>query len=131
ATELHDYLAQLLALGRLKLGQARQGIQDAKAAERLKETDELVNQSLTYIRTLVAELSPPMLQEFGLPVALKWLAERMQRHELHVEVQIEQEHLPLPEEQAVLLFQSVRELLMNVVKHARTSRATISLGTTS
>jgi PAS domain S-box-containing protein len=131
ATELHDYLAQLLVLSRLKLGQARQGLSEARSVERLKEADEFVDQSLTYTRTLMAELSPPGLKEFGLPVALKWLAEQMQRHELHVEVQLEPESLSLPEPQAVLLFQSVRELVMNVVKHAQTSCATISLGTTS
>src|SRR5688500_1752897 len=131
ATELHDYLAQLLVLSRLKLGQARQGLSEARSVERLKEADELVNQCLTYTRTLMAELSRPVRKECGLPVALKWLAEKMQRHELQVEVLLEPESLPLPEPQGVLLFQSVRELVMNVVKHAQTSRATISLGTTS
>ena len=128
ATELHDYLAQLLALSRLKLSQARQGL---KVDERLKETDEILRDCLAYTQTLVADLAPPLLQEFGLPVALKWLAEQMQRHELQVEVQIEPETVQLPDAHGVLLFQSVRELLLNVVKHAKTSRATTSLANSS
>ena len=35
--------------------------------------------------------------------------------------------MPLPDDQAILLFQSVRELLINVVKHAGTDRATVTL----
>jgi PAS domain S-box-containing protein len=127
ASELHDYLAQLLALSRLKLRQARQGVHDVKAEQRLKEIDETLNDCLLYTQTLVAELAPPLLQESGLPVALKWLAEQMQRHELQVEVHIEPETVRLPDAEAELLFQSVRELLVNVVKHARTSHAVLSL----
>jgi CheY-like chemotaxis protein/anti-sigma regulatory factor (Ser/Thr protein kinase) len=52
----------------------------------------------------------------------------MRRHELHVTVTLEElEDLELPEDQAVLLFQSVRELLMNVVKHAQSNQATVKL----
>ncbi len=105
-------------------------MESPKAVVRVNELDELLNQCLTYTQSLVAELSPSMLQGFGLPMGLRWLAEQMQRHDLHVDVQMEQEDLPLPEEQAVLLFQSVRELLMNVIKHAKTARAVVSLAAT-
>jgi len=51
----------------------------------------------------------------------------MPLHNLMVEVRLAQEHVPLPDDQAILLFQSVRELLINVAKHARTDRATVAL----
>jgi CheY-like chemotaxis protein len=76
---------------------------------------------------LVIDLCPPILHEFGLPAALRWLGEQMQRHELTVTVQIDTDDLSLPEDRALLLFQSVRELLMNVVKHARSDTATVRL----
>jgi CheY-like chemotaxis protein len=50
----------------------------------------------------------------------------MAKHHLAVEVRLSQEHLPLSYDQAILLYQSVRELLLNVVKHAQTNRATVS-----
>jgi PAS domain S-box-containing protein len=127
ASELHDYLAQLLALVRMKLGQLKRLPAQARP-ELLAETEQVVNEALTYTRTLVAQLSPPVLHEFGLPVALQWLAEQMVRQELSVEVrQSVPDRLELPEDQAVLLFQSVRELLMNVRKHARTHRAVVTI----
>ncbi len=129
ATELHDYLAQLIVLGRLKIGQARPQIEagDAFLARLIGDLDDIFSQCLAYTRTLLAELSPSVLQDLGLPLALKWLAEQMAKHNLAVEVRLSQEHLPLPYDRAILVYQSVRELLLNVVKHSQTNRATVIL----
>jgi signal transduction histidine kinase/CheY-like chemotaxis protein len=130
AGELHDYLAQLLVATRMKLSQARQSRQASKQSDLLNDVDHMLDQSLTYTRTLVAQLSPPVLHEFGLAAALKWLGEQMARHGLHVTTEIEGEPVPLSEEQAVLVFQSARELLFNVLKHAGTDRAALRLNST-
>ncbi|HNM61739.1 MAG TPA: PAS domain S-box protein [Nitrospira sp.] len=127
ATELHDYLAQLLALSRIRLAQAMQQPLSPPLAKTLNELQDVTNQALTYTRTLVAQLSPPILKEFGLPMALSWLAEQMLQRDLRVSLQLGPERLPLPEDQAMLLFQSVRELLMNVVKHASVKEAFITV----
>jgi PAS domain S-box-containing protein len=129
ATELHDYLAQTLVLGRLKLGQTRHlPAVPSQCMELIKQTEHVLNEALTYTRTLVADLSPPVLHDFGLPAALTWLGEQMQRHELSVSVHLHNhEGLKLPENQAVLLFQSVRELLLNVAKHAGSGEAMVRL----
>jgi PAS domain S-box-containing protein len=127
ATDLHDYLTQLLALVCMKLGQIKRLTPQTAQAE-LTQTESIVNEALIYTRTLVAQLSPPVLHEFGLPVALRWLAEQMVRQELSIEVrQLVPDRVPLPEDQSVLLFQSVRELLINVRKHARTHQAVMTI----
>jgi signal transduction histidine kinase/ActR/RegA family two-component response regulator len=129
AGELHDYLAQMLALGRMKIAQLRPALASSAPAlvQPVREVDDLFKNALTYTRSLMAKLSPPVLDELGLPAALNWLAEQMPLHGLAVEVRLEQDQVSLPDEQAVLLFQSVRELLINVAKHAGTDRATVSL----
>ncbi len=127
ATELHDYLAQLLVVGRMKLSQARPQVRDTKTEQLLSEADEMLTQSLNYTRFLVAELSPQILYQFGLPAALKWLAGQMKTHGLGVAIRCEIDQLPLAEECAVILYQSVRELLFNIVKHAGTNEATVAL----
>jgi len=127
ATDLHDYLTQLLALVCMKLCQIKRLTPQAAQAE-IAQTEGIVNEALIYTRTLVTQLSPPVLHEFGLPVALRWLAEQMIRQELSVEVrQLVPDRVPLPEDQAVLLFQSVRELLINVRKHAGTHQAMMTI----
>lgn len=119
AGELHDYLAQLLVVGRLNLGRMRRVGLSPQGDEMVKETEDVLNKALAYIRTLMAELSPPVLQEDGLPAALKWLGEQMQRNGLVVTVNVDDAvNCVLPDNSAVLLFQSVRELLMNALKHA-------------
>ncbi|ULA58673.1 MAG: conserved membrane protein of unknown function [Nitrospira sp.] len=127
ATELHDYLAQLLVVGRMKLSQARPQVRNPKTERLLSEADDMLTQSLNYTRSLVAELSPQILYQFGLPAALKWLAGQMQSHGLSVAIRCEIDQLPLAEERAVILYQSVRELLFNVAKHAGTGEAAITL----
>jgi len=130
ATELHDHLAQLLVLGLIHVGQAQRVVGDARACgDFLRQTERVLDQSLEYTRTLIADLSPSVLREFGLVTALRWLAEHMQRYQLAVAIEAP-ESLRLPpitEGQAVLLFQSVRELLINVAKHGHIDRATVRL----
>ena len=133
AAELHDYLAQLLALARMKVKQAQQCLSSSthRSHRFLGDTDELLGKSLDYVRTLMAELYPVQLSELGLPAAILWLAKQMPRHGLEVDVSIECDHLRLSDDQAMLLYQSVRELLMNIVKHAAVRRALISLAVIS
>jgi signal transduction histidine kinase/ActR/RegA family two-component response regulator len=126
ATELHDHLAQMLVLILLKLGESKKGPLH-RSQEMIIQAEKLVNDSLTYTRDLMVELSPPVLREFGLFAALRWLVgQPMQRYGLTVTVETHSpEELQLPEDQAVLLFQSVRELLINVAKHAASKQASI------
>ena len=72
-------------------------------------------------------MTPPTLKEFNLLQALTWLATQIHRHGLTLTVRQDAAPLPLPEDKAVLLFQSVRELLFNVLKHAKATEATIVL----
>ncbi len=130
ATELHDYQAQLLALAIMNLSQVKQKQEPLsdKTTNLVHETQELVTEALNYTRTLVTDLSPPILQDCGLSIALRWLAEQMQRHQLTVTIEIPQEDdLKLPEEQSLLLFQSVRELLINASRHSGVGEATVSM----
>jgi signal transduction histidine kinase len=129
AAELHDYLAQMLVLGRLRIGQAQSSLAgiDPWLGTFIDDIDDIFSKSLTYTRTLMAELNPPLLDELGLPAALQWLGGHMIKYGLHVEVKLSQFNVALPSEQCVLLYQSVRELLLNVVKHAKTQQASLSL----
>jgi len=128
ATELHDHLQQMLVFCKLKLGQGKPlTAMIPGCTELIKQVDDVLTEALTYSRTLVAELCPPVLQEFGLVAALKWLGEHMSQRQLRVSVESGQDYLRVPEEQAVLIFQSVRELLINVAKHAGTQYAGVHL----
>ncbi len=130
AADLHDYLAQLLALIRIKLGQTLQRLPDQLGEGRssLTEIDDLLLQCLQYARTLMAQLSPSVLQDLGLIPALHWLAEQMAQQGLKVDVKVLTQETPsFDEHQSDLLFQAVRELLTNILKHAGASTASVTI----
>jgi len=130
ATEQHDHLQQLLVLGKLKLAGGKRGTMGRPAVEKMiHETDKVFAEALQYTRSLVAELSPPVLRDHGLGDGLRWLGGYcMEKYEMTVTVTIPKAvESALPEDQSVLLFQSVRELLMNAWKHAGTTEAAVVL----
>jgi PAS domain S-box-containing protein len=127
AGELHDYLAQMLVVTRLKMNHASQMIAPHPACAVLQEADQLIDQSLTYTRTVVAELMPPTLRQFGLAAGLRWLGERMEQQGLVVHVDVPTVAPPLSEDHTTMLYQCVRELLFNVLKHAGTDRASVTM----
>ncbi len=127
ASELHDYLGQLLVVCRLKLSQAGRRADVPELVRQLKDADKILDDAITYTRSLVAQLTPPVLREFGLTMALTWLAEQMATHGLTVSLKLCSSSIEPEEDQAVLIFVSARELLMNVVKHAETDHATLSV----
>ncbi len=128
ARDLHDYLAQMLAVGQMKMSMLKkQSPSHPVSATLMQDLDKVFQQALIYTRTLIAELSPPSLQDSGLPAALTWLGERFEKDGLRVDIQTDCDSVPLPEEQAVVVFQAVRELLFNVMKHAGVDRATVTV----
>ena len=79
-------------------------------------------------RTLSVDLSPVNLQGKGLPDAMAWLASRMlEQHGLQVELEAKESLHHLDDHLRILLFQSVNELLFNIVKHAGTLKAKVTL----
>lgn len=124
---LHDHLQQLLAGAKLHLEMLSGEIPGAKS-QAFESAYALVTEAIETSRSLSAELSPPVLFQQGLAEALKWLARWMgQTHKLDVQLRVEKKFPTIQEEIRVLLFQSVRELLFNVVKHAHTPSAQVDL----
>jgi PAS domain S-box-containing protein len=126
ANVLHDHLQQMLVAAKFRLavlGRSR----DDVVTQASKEVEELIDESISASRSLTAELSPPILHDAGLKEGLQWLARRMADTQgLFVNLELN-ECGPLPEDLKILLFQSVRELLFNVVKHAKTRSAVVNL----
>jgi signal transduction histidine kinase len=126
AGELHDGPAQNLAGMAMQLAAIKSTVSDRAQLERLNEAEQVLADATLQTRTLMLELAPPGLHENGLIEALRWLAERISRQQrMQVTVEDDGEPKPLEDQVSVLLFQTVRELLQNVVKHSRSKRATV------
>ena len=128
AGALHDQIGQTLALSKIKLGALRKLATNEELALAVDELRELIGESIDYTRTLVFDLSPPILYEMGLGPALERLAENVhRRYRLRTEFVDDGQPKPLADDVRVVLFQSGRELLMNVVKHANADHAKVTV----
>ena len=76
-TELHDYLGQMLVLCRLKLTKRYADGKPVSMAQQRRDADRILQEAIAYTRSLVAQLTPPILREFGLVSALTWLGDQM------------------------------------------------------
>jgi signal transduction histidine kinase len=126
---LHDHVQQMLYGIQMRtyligLDSPEEG--KSYIQEHLAEMESLVEEAIQSTRTLTVELSPPVLQTEGLGAAFNWLANQMNRlYDLHVELDLAEDYQLASDDLLVLVFQLVRELLFNVVKHAQTSHARI------
>jgi signal transduction histidine kinase len=128
AKVLHDHLQQLLVGAKFQAAVLGRRSDDEGVKKKAREIEELLDESIESSRSLTAELSPPILHEGGLAVGLEWLARWMaDKHGLSVELPLKPEVSPTTEDVKVLVFESVRELLFNVVKHAQTKSATVTM----
>ncbi|WNM56668.1 chemotaxis protein CheB [Candidatus Nitrospira allomarina] len=133
ATELHDYLGQLLVVGKIKISQLLQTDLSNQQAPLVREMEESLDEALQYTRDLIPQISPPILYEFGFLAAVRWLSEKMKRYDLHVTVasHVDEDQLNLSESVSIILYQAIRELLLNVMKHAQTQEASILINQVS
>ncbi|MDX1488481.1 MAG: PAS domain S-box protein, partial [Acidiferrobacterales bacterium] len=128
AADLHDGAVQNLALSRIKTGALGKLISSEEGAVLLRDIQTLIDQTIRDTRSLVFELSPPVLYELGFEPALEWLAEQAEtRYAFVCDVQTDKLPKPLDKNIEVVLFQAVRELLANVGKHAGATEASIQL----
>jgi signal transduction histidine kinase len=127
ATALHDQIGQTLAMAGIKLDELRQAIGPGNPGGQVEEIREMITLAIRHSRTLTFELSPPILYELGLEAAVCSLAERYQKeHGIRIDCRDDRLPKPLSEDMRILLFQGVRELLVNAVKHARPRTIAIS-----
>jgi signal transduction histidine kinase len=126
AQDLHDGLGQILAILKIKLTSIKESERRGTLKRSLREIENLIDQSNQSVRTLMLQLSPPVLQALGLLPALEWLAEEMERvYGLNVLIDSDGEQIALKEPAKTTIFRGVRELLINVSKHASCKTARV------
>lgn len=132
AKVLHDHLQQLLVGAVFGIDRVRRKLADSPdlpaVQEPIAKTKELLEEAIASARSLVVDLSPPALRNGDLADGLEWLAQAMQaKHGLTVEVSIQPDLSPQRADVRSILFESAREALFNVVKHAGCDRAWVEL----
>ena len=131
ATVLHDRVGQNLTGLNLNLKILQNQLQAEQYPElhkRLNESLEMVEETTHKIRDVMADLNPPVLDEYGLLAAIKWYSGDFSNHtgiSTHVSGDKFEPRLSPGVEK--ILFRLVQESLNNIAKHAQASRVTISV----
>ncbi len=126
AADLHDHIGQSLVLAKLELGRLGELTNplDENVSSSIERLDDTIDQAIHETRLLTQDLSPQVLYTFGFDAALEWLAENMQeRYDLVCHIEGGKQPSPLSGDAAIVAFQTVRELLINIVKHAGVKEA--------
>ncbi len=126
AVYLHDNICQSLGVAKMKLDALRKSIPSSDLVDPLDEITQIIKSTIQDVRSVMVDLSPPVLHELGFEAALEWLAEQFQERN-GIPCTFENDNLPKPldDDVRILLFQSVRELLVNIIKHAQATKAKI------
>lgn len=131
ARELHDGLGQTLAIAKLKLTALEPPPRDDAWRDlfqrQISEVETLIDSANQTVRSLSLQLSPPLLHRFGLVPALEWLAEDLRRsYGLRVNVRDDGMPKPLAESLLSPVIRAIRELLINVARHAQVEVAELA-----
>jgi signal transduction histidine kinase len=125
---LHDQLQQMLVAASFGLSALEQGLSDEHLFGALRAAREALDEAIRESKSLVLELSPPILREGGVAQSLKWIRQQMlDKHGLSVHVSVAEEAKAIGEDLRVAIFRSVRELLFNTVKHSGVTAAEVEL----
>jgi PAS domain S-box-containing protein len=129
---LHDDLQQRLFAIRAQLSFLVEAIKANKLPSDLHVSVDQVqgwlSEAINITRNLSVDISPSVLQGEGISEAINWLSSRMkEQYGLQLQVEVKDDLHQLPDHMRVTLFQAVRELLFNVVKHSGTLEAVVTM----
>ncbi len=131
ACELHDRIGQNLAVAKLKLEILTGHFSPGDYGKDHEEVLRLIDQTLKDTYSLTFEISPPMLYELGLSPALEWLGEQFQKqHNIQFVFEDDEKTMSVNNDLLGPIYQAVRELLINVAKHARAKKVKIVMSNT-
>jgi PAS domain S-box-containing protein len=128
AIGLHDYISQTLVACRMKLQFSKELLDSPELTQNINEIESLISHTIDQTRTLTFELSSPLLYEIGLEAAVERHIEELGKREgIQIEFRDDQQPKSLSTEINILMFHIIRELLLNIVKHAKASKALVQL----
>jgi signal transduction histidine kinase len=130
ARELHDSVGQMLVALTMNLSSVRIDVERlSKTAHALADSENLVQEMSTEVRTISHLLHPPLLDEAGLLSALRWYVEGfVRRSKINVDLDIPEDFQRLPRESETAIFRVVQECLTNIHRHSGSSIAKIHVG---
>jgi len=129
ARELHDSVGQTLAALAMNLSLVKSDLERlTRVTNALTDSENLVRDMSTEVRTISHLLHPPLLDEAGLASALRWYLDGFaQRSKITVDLDLPEDFGRLPRELETAIFRIVQESLTNIHRHSESPVARIRL----
>ena len=128
ANYLHDGIGQTLSIANMRLTSLLNNNLPDTIQKAISETSGLINNAIAETRLLTYDLSPPILYELGLIPAIKWKLEQIgSKTSMLIEFESNEDKVVLASEQCILVYRSISELLLNVLKHAEASKIIVGI----
>jgi signal transduction histidine kinase len=127
---LHDSVGQIIVAMAINLSEVERetGHLSSKAARAVTENSAMVQELSRQIRTISHLLHPPLLDEVGLPSALRWYVEGFaERSKIQVSLEVPGDFGRLSPEMETAIFRIVQECLTNVHRHSGSSTAVVRM----
>jgi two-component system, chemotaxis family, CheB/CheR fusion protein len=128
---LHDDLQQLLYSAQMRLGMIDDELgtlRTQRVADHLAEIGQHLDEGIALTRSLSVDLAPQVLDEDDFGAVVRWLAQEMREmHDLDVDIDMARPTVVTDPNLRIMLYQTIRELLFNVVKHAETDGASVTI----
>jgi signal transduction histidine kinase len=129
ASGLHDKIIQPLIFLRIKLDSLENHELTSEQSESIKGMRETIADLVKITREFTFDLSYPILYELGLETAIdEWLSEEIGgEYGINTVFRDDGRRKPLGHDLRSFLFESVRELLVNIVKHAKAENVSVDV----
>ena len=128
AINLHDHLTQSLAMAKIKLSGIQKEILSDKIRTNLDEAKSYLDESIQNSRKITYELSPPILYELGLAEAVEWLLKQIEANtKIKTNFESDIGDTFLDNDDRILFFRSINELLNNSIKHSGCTTISVNL----
>jgi signal transduction histidine kinase len=125
AGDLHDQIGQNLVLAKMKLDALKSSLGNEQAAL-VAEISDLIKHTIRDTRCLIHELHPEWVSQLSLKEAVHWLTQQTEaKYGLRCIIEFASLPKPLKKDVQEVLFQAIRELLVNVAKHADASEVRV------
>lgn len=129
AREIHDEVGQVLTALKIDLAylEKRLPATSPQVGKKLKDMATLVDDTVQTIHRIATELRPGILDDLGLPSAIRWLGrEFAARTGISVHATVTPDELTVRPEQATAAFRILQESLTNVARHAQATEVRVT-----
>lgn len=126
--ELHDNIGQLLSVARINLNVLEEVTGETENGDFIRQTNELVEQSIHELRALSKSLDGNFVHDFGLQQSIAHELQRIKKtKKFETELTLNGEKYTLGYEREIVLFRIVQETLNNALKHSKAKNVEINI----